>query len=102
MRQGPRTYWGLFWCFLWYRAAMIEGTHPMVTGFFRLKDRRSRRTGRPIEGRTRFWLRRTRETLNALRGYATLLVEMQQLWRATRLSRRDSSRLTLRREGSAD
>ena len=86
LRQNPHTYWGMFKCFLWYRASMVEGTHPMVTGFFRLKDRRSRRPGWPVEGRWRFLRRRAaghgdRSSL----GYAKLLLEMQELWLATRI-----------------
>ena len=61
LRQNPHTYWGMFKVILWYRAAMVEGAHPMVTGFFRLKDRTSRRPGYPIEGRVRFLRRRLRE-----------------------------------------
>jgi radical SAM superfamily enzyme YgiQ (UPF0313 family) len=88
-RQGPRSYWNLLKCFLWYRAAMMEGAHPMVTGFLRLKDRRARRPGFPLEGRWPFFVRRSRETLIAVRGYVRLMVEMHQLWRATRPLRRD-------------
>jgi len=85
LRQNPHTYWGMFKCFLWYRASMIEGTHPMVTGFFRLKDRLNRRPGRPIEGRWQFFKRRLRETAHMSLGYAKLLLEMQELWIATRI-----------------
>jgi hypothetical protein len=85
LRQNPHTYWGMFKCFLWYRASMIEGTHPMVTGFFRLKDRLNRRPGRPIEGRWQFFKRRLRETAHISLDYAKLLLEMQELWIATRI-----------------
>ena len=85
LRQNPHTYWGIFKCFLWYRASMIEGAHPMVTGFFRLKDRLSRRPGRPIEGRLQFFRRRVREVSHICWAYAKLLFEMQELWLATRI-----------------
>ena len=85
LRQNPHTYWGMFKCFLWYRASMVEGTHPMVTGFFRLKDRRSRRPGFPIESRWQFFRRRARETGRITMGYAKLLLEMQEIWLATRI-----------------
>ena len=85
LRQNPHTYWGMFKCFLWYRASMIEGAHPMVTGFFRLKDRRSRRPGLPLEGRWRFARRRLRESVQISLAYAKLLLEMQELWIATRI-----------------
>ncbi len=97
LRQNPHTYWGLFKCFLWYRAAMIEGTHPMVTGFVRLKDRRSRRPGWPIEGRSAFLRRRARELGRLSLAYAALFVDMQELWLATRIRREDYARAWLPR-----
>jgi radical SAM superfamily enzyme YgiQ (UPF0313 family) len=106
LRQNPHTYWGLFKCFLWYRAAMIEGTHPMVTGFVRLKDRRSRRPGWPIEGRVAFFRRRVRELGRLSLAYARLFVEMQELWLATRIRREDYAGAwlprTLRARGPLD
>ena len=57
----------------------------MVTGFFRLKDRLSRRPGLPVEGRWRFFGRRLRETAHTLLAYAKILLEMQELWLATRI-----------------
>jgi hypothetical protein len=89
LRQNPHTYWGLFKCFLWYRAAMIEGSHPMVTGFFRRKDRRSRRPGLPVEGRLPFFRRRCRESAHIVLAYGKLLLEMQELWLATRIRREE-------------
>ena len=89
LRQNPHTYWGMFKCFLWYRASMIEGTHPMVTGFFRLKDRLSRRPGFPVESRFHFFRRRLRETAHTTLGYAKLALEMQELWLATRIRREE-------------
>jgi radical SAM superfamily enzyme YgiQ (UPF0313 family) len=89
LRQNPHTYWGMFKCFLWYRASMIEGTHPMVTGFFRLKDRLSRRPGVPVEGRVRFLRRRLRETVRTTLDYVRLALEMQELWLATRIRREE-------------
>ena len=89
LRQNPHTYWGMLKCFLWYRAAMTEGSHPMVTGFVRLKDRRSRRPGWPVERRIPFYLKRVGELTRMMRQYAALLVEMQALWRATRIRRGD-------------
>ena len=89
LRQNPHTYWGMFKCFLWYRAAMLEGAHPMVTGFVRLKDRCSRRPGLPIEGRLTFLRRRIRDAAKMAVAYWTLLLEMQELWLTTRIRRGD-------------
>jgi hypothetical protein len=68
---------------------MLEGAHPMMTGFFRLKDRTSRRASFPVEGRLRFGWRRLRETTALLRGYARVYLEMQDLWLQTRIRRDD-------------
>jgi hypothetical protein len=72
-RLNPHTYWGILKCFLWYRTSMVEGTHPMVTGFVRLKDRLNRRPGLPIEGRLQFFRRRVREVRHMVWEYAKIL-----------------------------
>ncbi len=84
LRANHRTYWGLFKNYLWYRAAMIEDAHPMITGFVRLKDRTQRRRGHAIEGRLAHLRRRLPEVCGQLRAYARLFVEMQDLWLQTR------------------
>lgn len=87
--QNPHTYWPVLKTLLWYRAGMIEGAHPMVTGFFRLKDRTSRRSTFPIEPRWPFARRRAREIAHVLREYLKLYFEMQELWLLTRIRRDD-------------
>jgi len=89
LAQNPHTYWPVLKTQLWYRAGMIEGAHPMVTGLFRLKDRTSRRPTFPVERRWSFARRRAREIAHMLREYARLYVEMQHLWRLTRIRRDD-------------
>ncbi len=89
LRQNPHTYWAVLKNLIWYRAGMIEGAHPMITGFFRLKDRRSRRPTFPIEGRWVFFKRRVREIAYLLREYAKLYFEVQDLWLQTRIRRED-------------
>ncbi len=89
LTQNPHTYWPVLKTFLWYRAGMIEGAHPMVTGFFRLKDRTSRRPTFPIERRWPFFRRRTREIAHVVRAYLALYFEMQELWLLTRIRRDD-------------
>jgi radical SAM superfamily enzyme YgiQ (UPF0313 family) len=89
LRQNPHTYWGLFKVFLWYRVSMLEGAHPMITGFLRLKQRTARRPGLPLEGRLRFMRKRVAETLSLCRGYVRVAVEMQELWLRTRIRRHD-------------
>jgi radical SAM superfamily enzyme YgiQ (UPF0313 family) len=89
LRQNPHTYWGVLKNLLWYRAGMIERAHPMVTGFFRMKDRRSRRGSFPVEGRLAFARRRAREVGHVLREYGKLYLDMQDLWLRTRIRRQD-------------
>jgi radical SAM superfamily enzyme YgiQ (UPF0313 family) len=92
LRQNPHTYWGLFKVFLWYRASMLEGAHPMITGFLRRKRRLERRPGLPLEGRLQFTRKRIAETLSLCRGYVGVALEMQELWLRTRIRRHDYSR----------
>jgi len=89
LAQNPGTYWPMLKNLIWCRASMIEGAHPMITGFFRLKERRSRRPGLPIEPRYRFFKRRVREFRHILAGYLRLGIEMQELWLLTRIRRED-------------
>ena len=45
-RATPRMYWNVFKNLVWYKsAAILEGNHPMMTGFFRMKGRTARRPG---------------------------------------------------------
>ena len=45
-RTDRRNYWDVLKNFYWYKnSALNEGTHPMIAGFFRLKDRRARPRG---------------------------------------------------------
>ncbi len=83
--RRPTIYWNLLFMLLWYKnAALIEGQHPMIAGFFRLKDRRARRPGFAVDP----WLvhvwKRAREVGRLLRGWAGLLKEMEEVWLATR------------------
>ncbi|RPJ75938.1 MAG: radical SAM protein [Acidobacteria bacterium] len=89
LRQNPHTYWGVLKNLLWYRAGMIERAHPMVTGFFRMKHRTSRRSSFPVERRVAFARRRTSEVAYVLREYGKLYLEMQDLWLRTRIRRQD-------------
>jgi radical SAM superfamily enzyme YgiQ (UPF0313 family) len=94
LAQNRETYWSVVKNLIWYRAAMMEGAHPMLTGFFRLKDRTSRRSTFPIERRWPFFRRRVREVARTVRGYLAIVVEMQELWLLTRVRRDDSRRQT--------
>jgi hypothetical protein len=49
-RVHPRAYESVFGALLWYRqAALLQGKHPLAAGFWRKRDRGSRRPGFPRE-----------------------------------------------------
>ncbi|MDD1751311.1 MAG: radical SAM protein [Methanothrix sp.] len=83
--HSPAAYWNLLFVYLWYKnAALIEHEHPMIAGFFRLKDRRSRRPGFAVDPWPVHMWKRVREVLHLLRSWAGLLKEMEEIWLATR------------------
>ena len=95
-RANPENYWSILLDFLWYKnSALIEGGHPMLHGFFRLKDRVDRRPGCTVESRVRHFLRRTREVTQTLRSWILLLLEMEELWLQTRIRPDAEKRLCL-------
>jgi radical SAM superfamily enzyme YgiQ (UPF0313 family) len=80
LRSHSDNYWNILKNFIWYKnAALIEGEHPMVAGFFRLKDRLSRRPGFPIEGR---W--EHAGIKRQAKDWVKLFWEMEELWLQTR------------------
>ncbi|GAB4244134.1 MAG: hypothetical protein Kow00109_20060 [Acidobacteriota bacterium] len=84
-RAPARNYWNLFRNFIWYRsAALIEGRHPMMTGFLRLKGRTALRPGVNPLPRHIYYLKRTRELARLAVESFYLLVEMQLVWLMTR------------------
>lgn len=84
-RVPMENYWGVFRNFIWVRnAAEIEGEHPMITGFWRIKDRLSRRPGFPVPGWWQHLAGQAREKATLLRQWVALLLEMEELWLQTR------------------
>jgi hypothetical protein len=82
---NPENYWNIFFDFIWYKnSALIERGHPMIHGFFRLKNRTERRPGFTIESKLRHFVRRTREVQYLLRSWISLVLEMEELWLQTR------------------
>ncbi len=82
---NPRAYWSAVFMLLWYKnAALIEKTHPMIAGFFRLKDRRTRRPGYAVDSLPVHVWKRTREVLRLLVAWARCLKEMEEIWLQTR------------------
>jgi len=81
----PRNYWNLISVFFWYKnAAVIEKEHPMIAGFFRLKDRLSRRPGFAIDPLHVHLRKRAKEVFHLLVSWAKFLKEMEEVWLQTR------------------
>jgi len=78
-------YWGIFYNFIWYKNAFqVEGGHPMIHGFLRLKGRRNRRECFGLESRWSYLKRRIRDFSSLFAGWVTLALEMEEVWLATR------------------
>lgn len=93
-QSNRENYWSIFCNFIWYRnSALIEGGHPMLHGFFRLKDRTDRRTGFPAESRLKHFRRRFREVRDLAKDWMSLVLEMEELWLQTRKRSEAESRL---------
>ncbi|MFQ5850889.1 MAG: B12-binding domain-containing radical SAM protein, partial [Candidatus Binatia bacterium] len=83
--HNPTAYWNLFVGFIWYKnASLIEKEHPMIAGFFRLKDRRSRRPGFTIDSLPVHLWKRTKEVIRLFVSWARFLKEMEEIWLQTR------------------
>jgi len=90
----PENYWNIFRNFIWYKnSVQIEGGHPMIHGFFRLKDRTDRRPGVSIEPRRVHFARRFRDMRSLARKWIALVLEMEELWLQTRIRSRAERRL---------
>jgi radical SAM superfamily enzyme YgiQ (UPF0313 family) len=90
----PENYWNILRNYIWYKnSVLIEGGHPMIHGFFRMKDRTDRRPGFSIEPRLRHFVRRFRDVRHSVRKWIALLLEMEELWLQTRTRSRAELRL---------
>jgi len=80
-RKGPRRRI-LFDALMWFRSTMLlENIHPLLGGFFRLKGRKSRRPGFPVEPFFPYYWRRTKEILAYAWGMLWLFLETSGLKR---------------------
>ncbi len=86
LRRLPKEhYWLMFWNLIWYRySGVLSGTHPMMTGFFRKKDRCDRRPGMPRESLLKFAWRWVKDFVLDSRSYIQLFFEFQEIWFMTR------------------
>src|SRR5213594_617279 len=65
--HNAKVYWNLMSIFFWYKnAAVIEKEHPMIAGFFRLKDRSARRPGFAVDSLPVHLWKRTGEVIRLL------------------------------------
>jgi hypothetical protein len=84
-RVSPQNYWAVFANFIWYKHSMlVEGGHPMIHGFVRLKGRRQRRSELPRETRWRYVRRRWQDVCRYARLWPRLAMEMEEVWLQTR------------------
>ncbi len=80
-----KKYWAAIWKFFWYKGStVVEKSHPMITGFFRIKDRRMRRSGYQIQSVTSHLRMRVPEIFRQLVGMIRIWWEIQELWLQTR------------------
>lgn len=84
LRNPANRYWQLFWLLLWNRYSTLLRTHPMITGFVRLKDRKGRRPTFPQESLPRYAWRRTKDLARFAMICGRLFFEFQEIWLLTR------------------
>jgi hypothetical protein len=87
LRTDAAHYWEVLGLSVWYRHSTLMGTHPMASGIFRLKDRRSRRPVFPRESVFEYGWRRIKDSLAGMGTYINLLFEFQEIWMLTRRPR---------------
>lgn len=84
--HNPKAYWNLMSIFFWYKnAAVIEKEHPMIAGFFRLKNRLSRSPGFGIDPLPAHLWKRTKEVIALFISWAKFLKEMEEVWLQSRI-----------------
>ncbi len=84
LRTDSEHYWEIMCFSIWYRHGTLVGMHPMATGVFRLKDRRSRRPIFPRENVLQYGWRRMKDSYHGMRTYLGLFFEFQEIWMLTR------------------
>ncbi|MDX9973858.1 MAG: radical SAM protein [FCB group bacterium] len=84
LRTPRERYWQLLHIFVWYRTCVHIGTHPMVTGLARLKDRVTRRPAFARESIPRYARRRLCDMYGDVKIYLRVFLEFQEIWLLTR------------------
>jgi hypothetical protein len=81
----PDRYWNVFKNFIWVKSSVfIENQHPMVSGYFRCRDRNSLRPGVTMESWWAYYRLQWSESLRKAAAWVALLLEMEELWLQTR------------------
>lgn len=83
LRASRITYWSLFKYYIWYRSALSEGNHPMISGFGRVRRRNERRPSFPRESRVSFWGRQVKSYAGQFVDWIKLFFEFEALWLLT-------------------
>ncbi|MDD5217301.1 MAG: radical SAM protein [Candidatus Omnitrophica bacterium] len=79
------NYWKVLLNYFWYKNAIqVEGGHPMLHGFFRQKSRKERRPIYALESPWQFLKRRVGDVRSTLVGWIRLILEIEDVWLATR------------------
>lgn len=86
LRRTPRElYWKRFWSLVWYRHSIdVTRRHPMVSGFFRKRDRLSRRPTFPVMSWWTFQKFNWQESIRTWQAVACLLQLFCEIWLQTR------------------
>lgn len=91
---GREPYWGVLFNFIWYKNGFeVEGGHPMLHGFIRLKGRSERRSLYPVENRWQYFKRRTKDIRFLIKGWWRLALELEEVWLATRSRSLDDQKI---------
>jgi len=84
-RTEKKRYWGVFANIIWCKYAVdVIQRHPMVTGLFRVRDRKSRREGFPRLSWPRFQLFKFRENYQTFKRLVKLIFDLTEVWLQTR------------------
>lgn len=84
-RVRPENYWSVFANFVWYKNSVeVEGGHPMIHGFLRVRGRLERRPGFPVEPPWRHLRKRLGDAVRTARLWGRLALEMEDVWLQTR------------------
>ena len=81
----PQNYYSALGNLIWYKHAIdIDDQHPMISGFFRIKDRKNRRPGFAREPFFRFHWQRIKERIKKIKLYIQFIKDIEEIWLATR------------------